>query len=195
MTRTVVKPGNERKDGETPGFGAGHRQPHTLTGESSRRTAAQVAWCLCQDEDESGPNYHMDSPDVVKGIGRSVCRGSALGYWHVAFRARTTDEEPDPEVIQGPLSGRYSLLRIQDGGDERDIVSVLDVLPPARITFHKEEAGSYYEVSMGGVRTPQLDEAMDIVDRIGKKLLQTKEIAQGLAGDDTKALITELSRA
>lgn len=123
---------------------------------------------LLEYEYDGGPKYH-DTAEVKKGIRRSVCHVGMQGCY-VALRIRTTDRTPDESLLRR--------LKAEAGPG-----------------ICLKKAGEYYEVYMEGVQTSQLSEAMRKVDEVGKKLLQTKEIAQGLAGDDTKALITELSRA
>jgi hypothetical protein len=123
--------------------------------------------------------YH-GTENIYAGSRRTLCTVSEQGYGCVMLRIRTTDKEPDKQLLKR-LTGLLSFRR------ESDTTQL-----NSTIKLHEYKGEKSYHISIGKIPVEDLKKAMEAVDRVGKILLEEKEMVQ-CPGDDSKRLLSELS--
>lgn len=112
--------------------------------------------------------------------------GKEARFESLTLRIRTKDEEPDFRLLE-EISGREGFRITTTLGPNYPCISVKIV--------HSPYGSRYYEVETNFVAPKKASEAMRALDKVGKALLEAKEIAQGLADKGTRKLATELASA
>lgn len=141
------------------------------------------------DHDFSDVPYHGRLPLITPGTARAIAKSGSSGCY-VALRIRTIDKEPDVRLldaisktngIQLMLPGRGNPLPSARDSEANQM--------PVKIRLEK----GYYEVSVSGMPYHKMEEAMRMVDAVGRSLLLNKEIGQEVEGRDSETLLRQLT--
>jgi len=128
------------------------------------------------DSRDPGESHRIDDKvllyhegEVYPGIGRSVHRQNRQGNNFIVLRIRTTDETPDLQLIAEMQEHGIDVMT--DESKKQDYNGVT-------VSLEKDEEGSYYQITAQGVRDSNLGKVRTAMERVGKTLLQAKELVQ-----------------